>query len=120
MTIAVNLGGKPDPDFTMPEIDDDDDNDLMDKVTDFLKQLAPKQTPSKDSLGLVEISDSVFDAMQGAIARQQLAGYPPDVELVVPINVCGMLEFERAREMIRLGRELAERQLGSSAGHLAK
>ena len=60
---------------------------------------------------MLEIADRTFDAMQSAIARQQLAAYPPDIELVIPNNVCDTLEFDRADEMIQLGYELAERQL---------
>ena len=112
MTVAVNLGGKPDPDFPLPEIEDDEDDDLVQKVTDFLRNLAPGESRKDGRYGVIEISDLMFDSMQGAIARQQLAAYPPDVQLVVPNNLCGMLEFDRAREMIRVGYELAERQLG--------
>jgi len=111
-TIAVNLGGKPDPDFPLPELEPEDDDDLVQKVTDFLRNLAPGESGKDGRYGVIEISDLMFDSMQGAIARQQLAAYPPDVQLVVPNNLCGTLEFDRAREMIRVGYELAERQLG--------
>jgi NTE family protein len=43
--------------------------------------------------------------MQGAIARHKLAAYPPDVVIEVARNACGTLEFDRADEMIALGRE---------------
>jgi len=112
VTIAVNLGGKPDPDFRLPEIAADEDEDLVRKVTDFLMSVAPRSSSKDERYGVIEITDLMFDAMQGAIARQQLAAYPPDVELILPNNVCGTLEFDRAREMIAAGYELAERGLG--------
>ena len=43
--------------------------------------------------------------------RQKLAAYPPDHTIVIPRNACGMLEFDRADEMIELGRQAAEEQM---------
>jgi NTE family protein len=45
--------------------------------------------------------------MQSTIARQKLAAYPPDILLEIPRNACGTLEFDRAEEMIELGRQTA-------------
>ena len=53
--------------------------------------------------------------MQGAIARQKLAAYPPDIHIQIARNACGTLEFDRADEMIELGREKAVAAL-SAAG----
>lgn len=116
ITIAVNLGGKPDPDFKMPKkvSPPEEEGDLSDKIADFIHGLdiSKKITGSK-TIGMMEIADRTFDAMQSAIARQQLAAYPPDIELIIPNNVCGTLEFNRADEMIQLGYELAARKLSS-------
>jgi NTE family protein len=49
--------------------------------------------------------------MQGAIARQKLAAYPPDIILEVPRNSCTTLEYDRAAEMIELGYSIAARTL---------
>jgi len=112
LTIAVNLGGKPDPNFPLPQLEpEEDDEDFISRVADFLRQIAPQERNRDSRHGVIEISDLMFDAMQGAIARQQLAAYPPDVELVIPGNLCGTLEFDRAREMIKVGYELADREL---------
>lgn len=114
ITIAVNLGGKPDPGFKLPELpgEDADDDDFAAKVTDFIRGLdISKKVSAKGKAGMLDIADRTFDAMQSAIARQQLAAYPPDIELLIPNNVCGTLEFDRAPQMIQLGYELAERKL---------
>jgi NTE family protein len=55
--------------------------------------------------------DQSFDTMQGAIARQKLAAYPPDIILEVPRNSCGTLEFDRATEMIELGYSTAAKTI---------
>jgi NTE family protein len=63
---------------------------------------------------MLSIADQTFDAMQGAIARQKLAAYPPDKTIVIARDACGTLEFDRADEMITLGYETAAQCLGSS------
>lgn len=116
ITIAVNLGGKPDPDFKMPKIvlPPEEEDNLSNKIADFIRGLDISQKVSRSkTIGMLEIADRTFDAMQSAIARQQLAAYPPDIELIIPNNVCGTLEFNRAGEMIQLGYELAARKLSS-------
>jgi len=115
ITIAVNLGGKPDPDFQPANRPDEPpvkNDDFSRKIANFIKgfDIADKVGRSRGA-GMLEIADRTFDAMQSAIARQQLAAYPPDIELVIPNNVCGTLEFDRAGEMIQLGYELAARKL---------
>lgn len=57
------------------------------------------------------MAGSSIDAMQVTIARMKLAAYPPDVEIEVPRNLCGTLEFSRADEIIAFGYALCERQL---------
>jgi NTE family protein len=114
VTIAVNLGGKPDPDFKLPELpgEDADEDDFSGKIADFIRGLdISKKVSATGKASMLNIADRTFDAMQSAIARQQLAAYPPDIELVIPNNVCGTLEFDRAPQMIQLGYELAERKL---------
>jgi NTE family protein len=114
VTIAVNLGGKPDPDFKLPELpgEDADEDDFSGKIADFIRGLdISKKVAATGKVSMLNIADRTFDAMQSAIARQQLAAYPPDIELVIPNNVCGTLEFDRAPQMIQLGYELAERKL---------
>ena len=60
---------------------------------------------------MLEIADQTFDAMQGAIARQKLAAYPPDRTILIGRDACGTLEFDRADEMIALGYERATQAL---------
>lgn len=47
-----------------------------------------------------------FDITQAALARYRVAGCPPDILIEVPKSVCGSFEFQRARELVRLGRHL--------------
>lgn len=114
LVIAVNLDGKPDPDYRAPEKEQEtaQEDDFAQKISNFIKSLdiAQKVSEAKQS-GMLEIAALTFETMQGAIARQRIAAYPPDIELQIPRNVCMALEFDRADEMIKLGYQLAEDRL---------
>jgi NTE family protein len=58
--------------------------------------------------GPYEIAIQGFETMQSTIARQKLAAYPPDIVIDIPRNVCKMLEFDRAAEIIALGYKKAK------------
>jgi NTE family protein len=61
--------------------------------------MAPKQpTPN-----VLEVMASSIDIMQDRITRSRLAGEPPDVLLTPRIGHIGILEFEKADELIELG-----------------
>ncbi len=84
LTIAVNLGGKPDKDAA-----DDDGRDIA----------------------AYDVAYLAFDAMQSTIARQKLAAYPPDLVIEIPRNAARTFDIHRAAEMIDLGRDAAEAAL---------
>jgi len=114
ITIAVNLGGKPE------------------KKTSERRELVPVENPPKSpgkfrqlitrvkskvsrkpgtDVGAYDVVYQAFDAMQSTIARQKLAAYPPDLVIEIPRDACRTLEFDRAAEMIELGRKAAEASL---------
>lgn len=136
LTIAVNLGGdadyqsKQDDDFEAAEVTAADeaqqdhlelepkDASVHDSILGFIKKLQePKtseaKTPSKTDKdwGMYEVANQAFDTMQGTIARQKLAAYPPDLVIEIPRNAAGILELDKADELIELGRIKAEQAL---------
>lgn len=54
---------------------------------------------------------SALNIMQDRLTRSRLAGDPPDVHIKPQISHIGLLEFERAREMIDEGEASVERAL---------
>lgn len=58
-------------------------------------------------LGSFEVMNRTIDIAQAALARHQLANYPPDLLIEVPRSACRSLEFHRAAEVIEVGRALA-------------
>jgi NTE family protein len=113
-TIAVNLVGAA---AALPELDERHITfppiaELKTKIDRYIEYISlGLSVQSESRLGLFQIIDHSIDTMQGAIARQKLAAYPPDITLEVPRNCCGTLEFDRAAEMIELGYSIAARTI---------
>jgi NTE family protein len=109
--IAVNLGGPVDKNIsasTQEKKQTPVDPALKEKISKFMDTIHDVKPKSETgTLGMLDIAEQSFDAMQGAIARQKLAAYPPDVIIELPRNLCGTLEFDRADEMIEIGYRLA-------------
>lgn len=56
---------------------------------------------------MLELVHLSFETMQASLARYKIAGYPPDVVFEVPKRICRFFEFQRAAELIELGRMVA-------------
>lgn len=54
---------------------------------------------------------SALGIMQDRLTRSRLAGDPPDIHLKPRIGHIGLLEFEKASELIEIGEEAAEKAL---------
>jgi NTE family protein len=114
LTIAVNLGAPPTQRAARERKTAADTQDapaangVRAKINKFIEDLtSPFQSTDSDSWQMLSIANQTFDAMQGAIARQKLAAYPPDHTIMIARNACGTLDFDRADEMIKLGYEAA-------------
>ncbi len=114
VTIAVNLAGAA---VALPELDERHISfppvaELKTKISRYIANISPSLSTTVESrLGLFQLIGQSIDTMQGAIARQKLAAYPPDIILEVPRNCCGTLEFDRAAEMIELGYSIAAKTI---------
>ena len=94
-----------DPDDVPDDADDISDDADEDAEDDAVRESAmPK-------LGSFAVMMRTIDIAQAALARHQMAAYPPDVLIEVPRNACRSLDFHRAAEVIALGHELAARAL---------
>jgi NTE family protein len=85
--------------------DADGDEDAEDALADDVREAAmPK-------LGSFAVMMRTIDIAQAALARHQMAAYPPDVLIEVPRTACRSLDFHRSAEVVALGHELAARAL---------
>ncbi|NMM83520.1 esterase [Rhodococcus sp. SRB_17] len=78
----------------------------LDEVS--LEEAGPDVAPK---IGRLEIMGRSLEVVQSALARYQLAVYPPDVLIQVPRKSARSLDFARATEMIAIGRALTESAL---------
>lgn len=62
--------------------------------------------PGQDLRGF-DVMNLSLEAMQSVLTRYRLAGNPADLVITVPKDACRSFEFQRAQEMIALGRTLA-------------
>lgn len=112
LSIAINLGGPVDESLNQPNHTDldqqDKSNDIFSKL---MRGLGSKTEDAVPSLGAYDIANQAIDAMQETIARQKLAAYPPDYLIEIPRNICGILDFHRAEEMIDFGYQQASTAL---------
>ena len=117
LKIAVNLGGPVEKLQRKKRTDSDGDGELAgfkSRLQRFIDDLQESiLTRDETEWSAYDIADQAFDAMQGAIARQKLAVYPPDIQIQIARNACGTLEFDRADEIIALGRDKAAEALSA-------
>jgi len=92
-----------------PSQSDPADTSHSDSADDPLIDIA-RDTPIP-KLGGFAVMSRTIDISQSALARHQIAAYPPDVLIEVPRTACRSLDFHRAAELIDLGHELAARAL---------
>lgn len=88
--------------FDIPDIDAED-NETDDELGYSARGL-PK-------LGSFTVMMRSIDIAQAALARHQMAAYPPDLLIEVPRTACRSLDFHRAAEVIEVGHTLAAQAL---------
>lgn len=89
---------------------------LQERIGQFLDSLVSIKDESKlDQDSITDVVYTAFDAMQSTIARHKLAAYPPDVLIDIPRNVAGIMEFDRAEEMIELGYAASENAMSAAS-----
>lgn len=121
MTIAINLGGSPTDEVTPsndpPEAPKKDVSRVTSWINSMVEDLHDSLTSkeNEDDWGAYDVANQAFDAMQATIARQKLASYPPDQLIEIPRNICTTLEFDRAAELIELGRRKMRDHLSTRA-----
>ncbi len=92
-----------------PEHGDLADREKGDPADDPLVDIAGDTPIPK--LGGFAVMTRTIEIAQAALARHQMAAYPPDVLIEVPRTACRSLDFHRAAELIELGQKLAAQAL---------
>lgn len=121
MTIAVNVSGDiigkvKRPGETVPTVAGFDllNFDAPEQVEDVKKQGLMQRIFRRDHGGgpsIFGVMVSSLNIVQDRLARSRLAGDPPDVLIVPRIGHIGLMEFDRAEELIAEGEAAVERAM---------
>ena len=118
LTIAVSLSGRQEEGLDEEGIalfsNDSEPGPYQKAIGEFIDGIQQKlgldgeRQPSFDMFDLISRS---IETMQNSITRFRMAAYDPQGLIEIPVNACGIFDFHRAREMIDLGYERAEKAL---------
>lgn len=102
--------------------DDEEEGDKTRRLDYEAEQLSPAEaeevrTEDEDKpvqtdihvgpASMLELVNLSFETMQTSLTRYKIAGYPPHVVFDIPRRLCRFFEFQRAPELIELGRMVA-------------
>jgi NTE family protein len=77
------------------------------RLDSYISSLRRKESPDP---GLFDVIAGSVDIMQDRITRSRMAGEPPDIHITPRLSHVGLMEFDRAGESIREGREATRRE----------
>ena len=116
ITVAVSLNAKTSKKYTLdiPTIE----HEKKTKVEELffeMKQKAEELFVDEgengfEDMGIFDIMGRTIDTMQNAVLDCKMAGYAPDIIIGIPNDACGFYEFNRAYEMIELGRLITKEE----------
>mgnify|MGYP006274057761 CR=1 FL=1 len=94
------------------------------------EKLAPGNPPADDhetidwdklGIGKFDAMNLAIETMQSSLVQYKIAGYPPDLLVNMPKNVCRSYDYHKAPELIQMGRErmsaALDRYEGKQAGN---
>lgn len=117
ITIAVNLSANVSNHYKIhiPEREREKENGMQEiffETAQKTKELFTREKKSTfDEMGMFDIVGRTIDIMQNAVMECKMAGYAPDIIIGIPNDACGFYEFNRAYEMIELGKMVTKEYL---------
>ncbi len=105
LIIAVNLYA----DRPLPIIKQSkEEKQKADRFAKLFYRMFKKEFSQNESLNMLDVLDKTFDAMQYTLTNYRLGGYPPDILIDIPKDVCNTYDFHKAAEVINVGRVIAK------------
>ncbi len=77
----------------------------------LLKHFQKSSDKHSEELNMLNILMQSINIMQNKISKFRLASYSPDLVIEIPKYCCGIFDFHRAEEMIKIGRIIAKNEL---------
>ena len=115
ITVGVSLSGKEES-LVAPEENHEEHkkikNGYQSAIAEFIEDLRIRFTREEEEtdVNVIELMSRSLEAMGHLITRFKLAAYNLDYLVEIPANACGIFEFHRADEMIKLGYARAEQE----------
>ena len=106
LTVAVNLYG-PDAENEAPTVAERYDS-LRERLASKAKSAIKERLKRQEQVHIFSILDQSFDTMQRSLTQYRIGGYPPDVTIELPKNICSTFDFHKAEMLIEEGRKAAE------------
>ena len=116
LTIAVNLVGK--PRSQTPVLKSNKKVSSSWNISDYMSKISLPDSITKED-GMYAVANKSFEAMQSTIARMKLSAYPPDIEIEIPRDLCGIFEFDKLDAVIEYGYTMCEKTFKAHAKLIA-
>jgi len=78
---------------------------------DISKPRPDTKIVSAPKFSMLDVLDKTLDTMQDALTRYRISGYPPDIMINIPMDVCNTIDFHKAEEVIESGRNVTKKIL---------
>ncbi|MDX1809824.1 MAG: patatin-like phospholipase family protein [Sulfurospirillaceae bacterium] len=114
LTIAVNLNARPWKAFedTSSKNQKIKPNSIFAKLEQKLEEvLSLREKDSFEKIGIFGVMGYSIDTMQKVLTEYKIAGFAPDMNIDIPSNACEFYEFDKAKDMIKLGREITKSEI---------
>ncbi len=116
VAIDVNGAEQRSPLRTFQEEEEAEPEESSSGFSAFIDKVWPIKAEARDEIGMLDVAMQAMDVMQTNIAGHKLSAYSPDVIVQVPRNTAQFFEFDRAEELIAIGRERTEAALAGISG----
>ena len=117
MTIAVKLNAQIDKVYRVdiPRQEQEKESGMQALFSELVEKaealIAREPCDTFDEMSMFDIVGRTIDTMQDALTDCKSAGYSPDMMIGIPKDACGFYEFNKAWELIELGRLIAREHL---------
>ena len=118
LTVAITLNAKSSQKLkvNIPKKEEDKKNKIKKTFLDLLKktnffELDKSNNSLFDEINIFDVFGRSIDIMQNTILKYKTAGYSPDIVIGIPYDTCGFYEFNKAYELIELGKMITKKEL---------
>ena len=91
-----------------PEKEPNPFDKLVSSGRQYLQQMREKQVEKAKTPDVFAVMSGCIDIMQDRITRSQLAGDPPDLVIQPKLGDYGIMDFDKAQELIKIGEECTD------------